>query len=48
MATIKHNALMGELVVVTGPPGAGKSSVSEHLLTGVRRVRSLLVMPSSP
>ena len=23
---------MGELVVVTGPPGAGKSSVSEHLV----------------
>jgi len=25
---------MGELVVVTGPPGAGKSSVSEHLANG--------------
>ena len=31
MATI-DNAPMGELVVVTGPPGAGKSSVSEHLV----------------
>jgi cytidylate kinase len=25
---------MGEVVVVTGPPGAGKSSVSEHLTNG--------------
>jgi cytidylate kinase len=25
---------VGELVVVTGPPGAGKSSVSEHLANG--------------
>jgi cytidylate kinase len=25
---------MGELVVITGPPGAGKSSVSEHLVDG--------------
>ena len=28
---VDDNAAMGELVVVTGPPGAGKSSVSEHL-----------------
>jgi predicted ABC-type ATPase len=32
---------MGELVVVTGPPGAGKSSVSEHLVD--RRTPSALV-----
>jgi energy-coupling factor transporter ATP-binding protein EcfA2 len=28
------NVAMGELVVLTGPPGAGKSSVSEHLANG--------------
>jgi cytidylate kinase len=28
------NVAMGELVVVTGPPGAGKSSVSEQLANG--------------
>jgi hypothetical protein len=42
MATIKDNARMGELVVVTGPPGAGKSSVSEHLVD--RRTPSALVV----
>jgi cytidylate kinase len=41
MAAIKDNAAMGELVVVTGPPGAGKSSVSEHLAD--RRTPSALV-----
>jgi cytidylate kinase len=41
MATIIDNAAMGELVVVTGPPGAGKSSVSEHLVD--RRTPSALV-----
>jgi cytidylate kinase len=32
--SIQDNAAMGELVVITGPPGAGKSSVSEHLVNG--------------
>ena len=41
MTTIKDNAAMGELVVVTGPPGAGKSSVSDHLVD--RRTPSALV-----
>jgi len=26
--------MVGELVIVTGPPGAGKSAVSEHLANG--------------
>ena len=33
-AQLHLNVAMGELVVVTGPPGAGKSSVSEQLATG--------------
>jgi predicted ABC-type ATPase len=40
-ATITDKAAVGELVVVTGPPGAGKSSVSEHLAD--RRTPSALV-----
>ena len=32
--SLQDNAAMGELVVITGPPGAGKSSVSEHLVNG--------------
>jgi hypothetical protein len=38
---INDNAAVGELVLVTGPPGAGKSSVSEHLVS--RRAPSALV-----
>jgi hypothetical protein len=33
-ADLDLNVAMGELVVVTGPPGAGKSSVSEQLANG--------------
>jgi cytidylate kinase len=38
---INDNAAVGELVLVTGPPGAGKSSVSEQLVSG--RAPSALV-----
>jgi cytidylate kinase len=33
-ARLDLNVVVGELVVVTGPPGAGKSSVSEPLANG--------------
>jgi cytidylate kinase len=41
LGLILHNAAVGELIVVTGPPGAGKSSVSEELVK--RRKPSALV-----
>ncbi len=41
LARPTHNTAVGELVVITGPPGAGKSSVSEHVVQ--RRTPSALV-----
>jgi hypothetical protein len=34
--SIQDNVAMGELAIISGPPGAGKSSVSEHLVNGFR------------
>jgi cytidylate kinase len=42
---IKDNVAVGELIVITGPPGAGKSSISEHLAN--ERTPSALVAGDS-